>query len=139
MVIDNLLLRYSVTPGSISHFREMLLQVYFPKFVDIPSYKAIEKAGEILHEMIYLHSYLDLQVNADFEIWQVAKWLVRERSIHYSFVARVGEGSSDYKTRALASNLGDAIYTYCKNTYPLDDITQRTLERMFEGEEWQRG
>lgn len=136
MKIDNILTRYSATQSNISQFREMLLDEYFPKFSDFPSEKIVEKAGEVLHEMVYLHSLLYLKVNPNFEIWEMAKWLSGNRYLNYTFVSRncgCGEAYS-----YLASFLGTSIYEWCRN-HSIDDKTKQTLMNLFDKADWERG
>lgn len=136
MKIDNILTRYTATPYNISQFREMLLDDYFPKFVDFPSEKITEKAGEVLHEMVYLHSLLKLEVNPNFEIWEIAKWLSVNRYLNYSFVSGNCGCGTTYKP--LASFLGSAIYEWCK-THSVDETTRQTLMKIFDEIGWERG
>lgn len=136
MKIDNILTRYTATPYNISLFREMLLDEYFPKFVDFPSEKIVEKSGEVLHEMVYLHSLLKVEANPNFEIWEMAKWLSKNRYLNYTYVSKnCGYGVS-YKS--LAAYLGSAIYDWCK-TYTIDQTTKDTLMKLFDQISWEMG
>lgn len=136
MKIDNLLNKYSVAPYNISLFREMLLDEYFPKFANFPADKIVEKTGEVLHEMFYLHSLMSLEVNPNFEIWEIAKWLSSNRYLNYSFVSdKCGYGTA-YKP--LASYLGTAVYDWCK-AHAMDDRTKETLMKLFDEVGWERG
>lgn len=136
MKIDNILTHYTASPYNISQFREMLLDEYFPRFVDFPPEKIVEKAGEVLHEMVYLHSLLSLNANPNFEIWEMAKWLSCNRYLSYTFVSSHSGCGVAYKP--LASFLGSAIYEWCK-MHSLDETTKQTLMRLFEGVVWERG
>lgn len=135
MKIENLLTHYTATPYNISQLREMLLDEYFPKFIDLPVEKIVEKSGEVLHEMLYLHSLLSLEVNPNFEIWEMAKWLSANRYLNYSFVSR----NSGYNTafKPLASYLGNGIYEWCR-THTIDNKTKHTLMKLFENVPWER-
>lgn len=136
MKVDNILVRYTATPHNVSMFREMLLDEYFPRFTDFPADKIVEKAGEVFHEMVYLHSLLSLKVNPNFEIWEIAKWLSNKRYLYYSFVFNKSECGVAY--RPLASYLGTAIYNWCK-TRSMDETTRKTILRLFEMVEWEMG
>lgn len=136
MKIDNILIRYKATPYNISQIREMLLDEYFPRFVDLPSEKIVEKAGEVMHEMVYLHSVLSLDVNPNFEIWEIAKWLSANRYLNYTFVSRNSGCGAAYKP--LAAYLGTGIYDWCR-THSIDDTTRQTLMKLFDEVGWERG
>lgn len=136
MKVENILTHHTATPDNISQFREMLLDEYFPKFVDFPSEKIVEKSGMVLHEMVYLHSLLSLEVNPDFEIWKIAEWLSCNRYLNYSFLS----GKCDCCTafEPLAAYLGKSIYGWCR-THIIDKKTEQTLLKLFESVPWERG
>lgn len=136
MKIDNLLMQYSANSNNISHFREMLLDEYFPKFTNFPAEKIVEKAGEVLHEMVYLHNKLSLEANPNFEIWEIAKWLSKKRYLYYSFVSDKSGYGTAYKP--LASYLGTAIYDWCKS-HSMDATTRNTLLKLFDDVGWEMG
>lgn len=136
MKIDNILTNYTLSHNNISLFREMLLDEYFPKFADFPSEKIVEKAGEVLHEMVYLHSLLGIEANPNFEIWEIAKWLSKNRYLNYTFVSSNCEYGAAYKP--LASYLGNGIYEWCKS-HSIDNKTRQTLMRLFDEVGWERG
>lgn len=136
MKIDNILVQHTASPHNISLFREMLLDEYFPKFANLPAEKIVEKAGEALHEMVFLHSKLSLEANPNFEIWEIAKWLSSNRYLYYSIVSDKSRCGAEYKP--LASYLGTAIYEWCK-MYSMDKTTRQTLMKIFDEVGWERG